>query len=66
MAQQSLLKAGDRVVHGMLGASLFSAIIGTCYHGAVYLSQSLDFRQPILVDDQVNAAVELCRIRNRM
>ena len=35
------------VVHGMLCASLFGAIIGTRFPGAVYATQSLAFRAPV-------------------
>ena len=53
---------GSRVVHGMLYASMFSAIIGQRTPGAVYLSQSLSFRQPVFLGDQVTAEVEVRRV----
>ena len=53
---------GATVVHGMLYASMFSAIVGTRFPGAVYVSQSLDFRKPVFLDDTVTATVTLQRI----
>ncbi|GAQ89533.1 hypothetical protein KFL_005330080 [Klebsormidium nitens] len=46
------------VVHGMLAASLFPAIIGSKYPGAVYLSQEVNFKAPLLVDEHVTATVK--------
>ena len=46
----------------MLYASMFSAIIGRRSPGAVYLSQSLAFRKPVLVGDTVTAEVEVQRV----
>lgn len=50
------------VVHGMLCASLFGAIIGTRFPGAVYATQSLAFRAPVLVGESVVAEVRLTKI----
>jgi acyl dehydratase len=43
------------IVHGMLAGSLFSTLVGMHCPGknALYLSQSLQFRSPILPDDSV-------------
>jgi acyl dehydratase len=51
-----------RVVHGMLYAGLFPAIIGSQFAGAVYVSQSLQFRAPLLVGEPVCAEVEVTGI----
>ncbi|KAH9535647.1 hypothetical protein CY35_17G064100 [Sphagnum magellanicum] len=51
-----------RVVHGMLYAGLFPAIIGSQFSGAVYVSQSLQFRAPLLVGEPVCAEVEVTGI----
>ncbi|KAL3136552.1 hypothetical protein ABBQ38_005799 [Trebouxia sp. C0009 RCD-2024] len=40
---------GGAVLPGMLCASLFPAIIGSQFPGALYLTQTLNFRQPALV-----------------
>jgi 3-hydroxybutyryl-CoA dehydratase len=50
------------VVHGMLCANLFGAVIGTLFPGAVYATQSLAFRNPVLVGQAVTAEVTLTRL----
>ena len=52
-------KFGECVVHGMLYASMFSAIIGQRTPGAVYLTQTLAFRKPVHLGDTVSAEVEV-------
>mmetsp|Transcript_4619 Transcript_4619/g.10916 ORF Transcript_4619/g.10916 Transcript_4619/m.10916 type:complete len:160 (+) Transcript_4619:169-648(+) len=42
---------------GILMASLFPAIIGSHFPGALYASQTLSFRSPALVGDILNARV---------
>ena len=48
---------GERIAHGMLSASFISAVIGTKApgKGAIYLSQSLRFRRPVKIGDEVTA-----------
>ena len=55
---------GGRVAHGMLSASLFSAIIGERLpgHGTIYLGQSLRFRAPVRVGDAVTATVTVAAV----
>ncbi|KMT03862.1 hypothetical protein BVRB_8g188330 [Beta vulgaris subsp. vulgaris] len=53
----------DRLVHGMLVASLFPRIISSHFPGAVYVSQNLQFRQPVYVGDEVVAEVQAMNIR---
>ncbi|MCX9156264.1 MaoC family dehydratase [Niveibacterium sp. 24ML] len=50
---------GTRIVHGMLTASLFSALLGNQLPGpgTVYLGQSLRFRRPVKLGDTVEATV---------
>jgi len=57
---------GKRIVHGMLVASMFSALIGVELpgEGSIYLGQSLSFKAPVLIGDQVTASVEIVRIRD--
>ena len=40
------------IMHGMLGASLFSKVFGTLFpgEGTIYLKQSLSFLKPMFVD----------------
>ena len=56
---------GKRVVHGMLVASMFSALIGVELpgKGSIYLGQSLSFKAPVSIGDQVTASVEIVGIR---
>ncbi|XP_020163897.1 3-hydroxyacyl-[acyl-carrier-protein] dehydratase, mitochondrial [Aegilops tauschii subsp. strangulata] len=51
-----------RVVHGMLVASLFPALIAAHFPGAVYASQSLKFAAPVYVGDEVVAQVQALQI----
>lgn len=50
-----------RIAHGMLGASYFSALLGTRLPGpgAIYLSQTLKFKRPVRLGDTVTARVEI-------
>jgi 3-oxoacyl-[acyl-carrier protein] reductase len=52
----------DIVVHGMLGASLLSTLIGTRLpgEGAVWVSQSFDFLHPVRIDDTLTVT---CTVR---
>ncbi|KAM3299699.1 hypothetical protein ACQJBY_040945 [Aegilops geniculata] len=52
-----------RVVHGMLVASLFPALIASHFPGAVYASQSLKFAAPVHVGDEVVAQVQALHIK---
>lgn len=54
----------SRVVHGMLSASLFSALLGEYLpgHGAIYLSQTLQFTKPVYPGDKVVASVTVINI----
>jgi acyl dehydratase len=62
-ATQSIF--GERVVHGMLVASLFSAILGTTLpgEGTIYLRQTLNFLAPLYLGDKITASVEIVTIR---
>lgn len=53
---------GKPVVHGMLYASMFGAIVGRRFPGAVYLSQSLRFRAPVHLGDTLIAEIEVSRV----
>uniref|UniRef100_A0A8R7UX40 MaoC-like domain-containing protein n=1 Tax=Triticum urartu TaxID=4572 RepID=A0A8R7UX40_TRIUA len=52
-----------RVVHGMLVASLFPALITSHAPGAMYASQSLKFAAPVHVRDEVVAQVQALHIK---
>lgn len=57
-------KFGQRIAHGMLTASLISALLGTKLPGpgAVYLSQTLTFLAPVKIGDVVIARVEIAEL----
>jgi 3-hydroxybutyryl-CoA dehydratase len=50
---------GGRIAHGMLSASLISAVLGTRLPGpgVIYLSQSLRFKAPVRIGETVHAKV---------
>lgn len=50
-----------RIAHGLMTASYFSALFGTKIpgEGCVYVSQSLNFKRPVYIDDTVLAEVEV-------
>ena len=50
---------GQNVGHGMWGAALISAVLGTELPGpgTIYLQQTLDFRHPIALGDEITARV---------
>jgi 3-hydroxybutyryl-CoA dehydratase len=52
---------GGRIAHGMLSASLISALLGTRLPGpgTIYLRQSLAFRAPVKIGQTVTAVVEI-------
>lgn len=56
---------GRRIAHGMLGASLISAVIGTMLPGpgSIYLSQTLQFLKPVFIGDTLVAQVKVVKIR---
>ncbi|KAL8508837.1 hypothetical protein ACS0TY_016151 [Phlomoides rotata] len=58
-------KAGfsDVLVPGMLVASLFPRIIASHFAGAVYVKQSLEFKTPVFVGDEVIGEVQAINIR---
>lgn len=54
----------ERIAHGLYTASLISALLGTRLPGpgAIYISQSLNFRAPVRIGDVVLARVEVIEI----
>jgi 3-hydroxybutyryl-CoA dehydratase len=52
---------GGRIAHGMLSAAYVSAVLGVKLPGpgAIYLSQSLRFRRPVRIGDEVTARVTI-------
>lgn len=50
-----------RIAHGIIGAGLISATIGTKLpgEGTIYLSQNLKFLSPVRIGDTITAKVEI-------
>lgn len=55
---------GGRIAHGMLSASLLSAVMGNRLPGpgVIYMSQSLRFRAPVRPGDTVHAKVTVKQV----
>jgi len=51
----------ERIAHGILTASLLSTVLGTKLPGpgSIYISQSLNFRAPVKIDDEVTAIARI-------
>jgi phosphate acetyltransferase len=56
---------GRRIAHGMWGASLVSAVLGTKLPGpgTIYLSQTIKFSAPVYPGDSVTATVKVVKVR---
>lgn len=56
---------GKRIAHGMLTASIISAILGNDLPGSgtIYLAQDVKFKAPVFVGDTVMAKVEVTAYR---
>jgi 3-hydroxybutyryl-CoA dehydratase len=54
----------ERIAHGILSAGYISAIFGMKLPGpgAIYVSQSLNFRGPVKIDDRVESLVRLVEL----
>ena len=55
---------GKRIAHGLYTASLISAVLGTRLPGpgAVYISQTLNFRAPVRIGDTVTVTVTVVEL----
>jgi acyl dehydratase len=56
---------GRRIAHGMFGASLISAVLGTKLpgEGSIYLNQTLQFLGPVYIGDTITARVTVSKVR---
>ena len=63
----SKTKFKQPVVHGMLGASFISAVIGTKLpgDGALWFSQSIEFVLPVRVNDSLTIRAEVIKMEDR-
>ena len=61
-AQESIF--GKQIVHGMLGASLISAVIAMQLpgNGTIYMEQDCKFVAPMYIGDTLTASVEVSEI----
>src|SRR6202049_4665770 len=55
---------GRRIAHGLYTASLISALLGTRLPGpgAIYISQTLNFRAPVKIGDTVEVTVVVAEL----
>ena len=55
---------GTRIAHGLYTASLISALLGTRLPGpgAIYISQTLNFRAPVRIGDTVTVTVTVAEL----
>src|SRR4051794_11467671 len=55
---------GTRIAHGLYTAGLISAVLGTRLPGpgAVYISQTLNFRAPVRIGDTVEVTVTVAEL----
>ncbi len=56
-----------RIAHGMLSGSYISTVIGTKLPGpgCLYMSQTLKFREPVYIGDEVTATVTITDLNER-
>ena len=61
-AAQTIFK--ERIAHGILTASLLSAVLGTKLPGpgCIYVSQSLNFRAPVKIGQEVVATARITEL----
>ena len=59
---------GKRVCHGMLLASFFSQLVGMYLPGknSLYFSQTLNFRNPCFIDDNITIEGEIIEKKSNM
>jgi len=55
---------GTRIAHGLYTASLISAVLGTRLPGpgAIYISQTLNFRAPVKIGDTIEVTVKVAEL----
>lgn len=56
-----------RIAHGMLTAGLISAILGTQLpgEGTIYLGQTINFKVPVYLDDEITATVTVIKLHEK-
>lgn len=55
---------GRRIIHGFLGASVFTKIFGSLWYfdGHVYLNQSMKWLKPMFTDQEYEATIKVAEI----
>lgn len=53
----------DAVVHGTLYAGLFPSLIASHFPGAIYVSQTLQFKAPVCIGDKLLTEVQALELR---
>lgn len=58
---------GKRIAHGMLSGSYISTVVGTRLPGpgCLYVSQTLKFRAPVFIGDEVTATATITELNER-
>ena len=66
-AYAATTRFGGRIAHGMLSAGYISAVLGTELPGpgSIYVSQTLNFRRPVRIGDEVTTTVEVAALDER-
>ncbi len=61
----ALTHFGGRVAHGIMVASMISAVLGNDLpgHGSIYLGQTLKFLAPVRIGDTITVTVEVISLR---
>ena len=64
-AKKTIFK--ERIAHGMLSASLISAVLGNKLpgEGSIYLEQNLKFIKPVFLGDVITARVEIIEVKDK-
>ena len=64
-AYAATTRFGKRIAHGMISAALISAVLGNDLPGtgAIYLSQSLQFKAPVFPGDTITATATVKSLR---
>ena len=55
---------GQRIAHGMFGAALISAALGTLLPGpgTIFISQTLEFLKPVYLDEELRVELEVIEV----
>lgn len=55
---------GQRIIHGFLGASVFTKIFGALWYndGHIYMSQAMKWTKPMFVDKEYEATIKVAEI----